>query len=130
MKIQSLGYRTDLIFPRFEGRIADRGDYLVITTPSNPTFWWGNFILFRRPPQQGAFERWVRVFTEKIGPLEKIGHMTFGIDSTDGDAGTVQPFLDSGFQLKTDIGMTAQEVNEPPRLNTEAEVRPIRSDEE
>jgi hypothetical protein len=39
MKVQSLGYRTDLIFPTFEGQITDRGDYLVIRTPSNPTFY-------------------------------------------------------------------------------------------
>jgi hypothetical protein len=46
MNVKSLGYRTDLIFPTFDGEIIDRGDYLVIRTPKNPTFYWGNFLLF------------------------------------------------------------------------------------
>jgi len=37
MKVHSLGYQTDLIFPAFDGEVIDRGDYLVIKTPSNPT---------------------------------------------------------------------------------------------
>jgi len=35
MHLHSLGYQTDLIFPRFDGIILDRGDYLVIQTPTN-----------------------------------------------------------------------------------------------
>ena len=50
MNIQSLGYRTDLFFPRFDGEVTDRGDYIVIRTPSNPTYHWGNFLLFNQPP--------------------------------------------------------------------------------
>lgn len=57
MQVRSLGYRTDLIFPAFDGQITDRGDYLVVRTPSNPTFYWGNFLLFDRPPGDGDFER-------------------------------------------------------------------------
>jgi hypothetical protein len=93
VNLRSLAYRTDLIFPRFDGQIADRGDYLVITTPSNPTFWWGNYLLFRAPPAHGDFGRWVEAFTREIGPRERVGHMVFGIDGTDGDAGEVEPFL-------------------------------------
>lgn len=52
MNIRSLGYRTDLLFPRFDGEVIDRGDYTVIRTPSNPTFYWGNFLLFDQPPPQ------------------------------------------------------------------------------
>ncbi len=46
MQIRSLAYQTDLFFPRFDGEVVDRGDYTVIRTPSNPTFHWGNFLLF------------------------------------------------------------------------------------
>jgi hypothetical protein len=46
MDIRSLGYRTDLFFPRFDGIIIDRGSYLVIRTPGNPHFYWGQFLLF------------------------------------------------------------------------------------
>lgn len=114
MNIRSLGYRTDLIFPRFEGNIADHDDYLVITTPSNPTFWWGNFILFRNPPKEGDVERWIQVFTDEIGPYDQVGHMVFGIDSVNGDVGTVQPFLDAGFKAESNVVLTAQQVIAAP----------------
>ena len=58
MQLRSLGHQTDLIFPRFDGLILDRGDYLVICTPANPAFYWGNFLLFAAPPCQGDLVRW------------------------------------------------------------------------
>ena len=69
MNIQSLGYRTDLVYPRFDGEVIDRGDYVVIRTPSNPTFPWGNFLLFAQPPVAGDLDQWRRLFAEEIGTL-------------------------------------------------------------
>jgi hypothetical protein len=41
----TLGYRTDLAILELEGgQVADRGDHLVIRTPGNPDYWWGNFL--------------------------------------------------------------------------------------
>ena len=48
---RSLGWRTDLIFARFDGKVAPRSDHLVIRTPPNPTFWWGNSLLFDHAPR-------------------------------------------------------------------------------
>ena len=67
MNIHSLGYRTDLFFPRFDGEVTDRGDYIVIRTTSNPTYHWGNFLLFSQPPAAGDLERWLRLFAAEIG---------------------------------------------------------------
>ena len=36
----SLGWRTDLIFARFDGEVVARDDCLVVRTPTNPGFWW------------------------------------------------------------------------------------------
>jgi hypothetical protein len=55
MRIRSLGYRTDLIFARAHGQVANRGDHLVIRTPSNPGFYWGNFLL---SPVRRSKGRW------------------------------------------------------------------------
>jgi len=50
---RSLGWRTDLIFARFDGEVSPRSDHLVIRTPHNPGFWWGNFLLFDHAPRAG-----------------------------------------------------------------------------
>src|SRR5574337_1006021 len=103
MQVRSLGYRTDLIFHRFDGQILDRGDYLVVRTPCNPTYHWGNFLLFPKPPEADDFERWRRLFETEIGSAEKVGHMALGWDGADGQTGKAEPFLQAGFELERGV---------------------------
>ena len=50
MEIKSLGYRTDLLLLELSGSVFhDAGEYVVVRTPDNPGFWWGNFLLYRTP---------------------------------------------------------------------------------
>lgn len=79
---RSLGWRTDLIFARFDGEVAPRADHLVIRTPHNPTFWWGNFLLFDHAPQPGDAAAWVARFEAEITSRQPASrHVTFGVDS-------------------------------------------------
>lgn len=128
MELRSLGYRTDLFFARFEGIIEDRGEYLVILTPSNPTFFWGNYLLFANPPRPGDLERWQALFRQEISARQTTHHMVFGWDSVDGDSGEVQPFLDDGFHLAENVVLAAQQVNLPPKYNHEVAMRPLMED--
>jgi hypothetical protein len=45
MRVQSLACQTDLNLTQFDGQIIHRGHYLVVVTPSNPTYFWGNYLL-------------------------------------------------------------------------------------
>jgi GNAT superfamily N-acetyltransferase len=128
MELQSLGYRTDLIFPAFDGQIVDRGDYLVIRTPSNPTFYWGNFLLFADPPGPGDFDRWRALFASEIGGPPEVRHQTFGWDTTAGEVGAVQPFLDAGFRLDHSVVLATRQVHPPPRTAPDVTIRPLESD--
>jgi RimJ/RimL family protein N-acetyltransferase len=77
----SLGWRTDLIFARFDGQASDRGSHWRVLTPSNPTFWWGNFLLFQHAPGPGDFERWMALFEEEIVASQPAArHRAFGVD--------------------------------------------------
>ncbi|MGW8225900.1 MAG: GNAT family N-acetyltransferase [Anaerolineales bacterium] len=107
MQVKSLGYRTDLIFPAFDGEIIDRGDYLVVKTPSNPTFYWGNFLLFENPPQTGDHVRWPKLFGQEIGQPPHISHETYGWDTTQNELGVIQPFLESGYLVENSVVLTA-----------------------
>ncbi len=78
----SLGWRTDLIFPRFDALVIERPGYLLVRTPHNPTFYWGNFLLFDRAPQEGDAATWLAAFDAEITrdqPLSR--HIAFGIDT-------------------------------------------------
>lgn len=128
MEINSLAFRTDLFFSRFEGIVLDRGDYLVIRTPSNPNFYWGNYLLFHNPPAPGDLQKWQSLFQQEIADLQPAHHMVFGWDSPQGEAGEIQPFLDAGFALNEGVVLTTQQVHAPQKYNQEVVVRPLRED--
>ncbi len=122
MQIQSLGFQTDLIFSRFSGEVIDRGEYTVIRTPSNPTFWYGNYVLFPKPPKASDITRWMEISKLEF-PDSK--HQVFGIDGVNGEMGAARDFEKLGFTLDQTVVMTATEVHAPPKVNLEAEYRPI-----
>lgn len=128
MQLHSLGYRTDLIFIAFDGEIIDRGDYLVAHSAANPTFYWGNFLLFARPPRPGDFERWPALFAQEIGTPPQMLHQTFGWDSPTGEMGEIQPFLEAGFRLNHFVVLTARQVQPPPRPASDITIRPLTSE--
>jgi len=130
MQLRSLGYHSDLLFPRFDGIILDRGDYLVIQTPANPLYYWGHFLLFAAPPGPGDFERWRQLFTKELGALPHVKHFAFGWDAPDGAQGETQPFLDAGFQCFTDQVLVAETVHPPPYPNHAIAIRALTTDAE
>jgi ribosomal protein S18 acetylase RimI-like enzyme len=127
MDIQGLGWRTDLALLEISGStVEDRGDHLVVRTPENPTFWWGNFLLLARPPADAADARqWLGAF-EAAFPVAR--HRTFGIDGTAGSVAETSSFTDLGLDAEESSVMTATAVHEPPRPNHEATYRPLDSD--
>ena len=59
----SLGWATDVAVLEHTGStVDDRGDHLVVRTPHNPTFHWGNCVLVTDPEALDDAERWMHVF--------------------------------------------------------------------
>ena len=78
----SLGWRTDLIFPRFDAQVIERLGCLVVRTPHNPTFYWGNFLLFDHPPRAGDAAAWLAAFDAEIARDQALSrHIAFGVDT-------------------------------------------------
>ncbi len=111
----SLGWRTDLIFARFDGSVTDCGNHLRVLTPSNPTYWWGNFLLFRHAPGVGDFERWMALFDQEIASVQPASrHRAFGIDV--GERLTLPPeFAAAGFAFNeaTVLTLAREQLIEP-----------------
>ena len=69
MDVQSLAYQTDIGIRRLAGAsVEDCGDHLVVETPANRGFWWGNFILLATPPGAGEAERLRAMFERASRP--------------------------------------------------------------
>jgi hypothetical protein len=126
VEIRSLGYRTDLMIRILEGsQVEDLGDYLVVRSPRNPGYWWGNFLLLSQPPPAGQASQWLgRFATEFPGA----GHIALGLDVT--EAGTLDPaeLTAAGLRMNLAAVLTASEVHAPPRPSAEAAYRPLSGD--
>ena len=125
--ITSLGYRTDLMLLEMSGSVlTDKGEYVVIRTPDNPTFWWGNYLLFRTPFAPGDAVAREESFRREFPDA---AHRSLGIDTTDGLVGSDEEQLKAaGFEIEGSTVMTATEVREPARPNDTSQYRFLSGD--
>lgn len=102
----SLGWQTDLIFARFDGLVHTCDDHVAVRTPTNPSYWWGNFLIFRQAPQNGDLARWQAAFERAITAHQpQSRHMTFGVDLA-GPLALPPDFADAGFELQQTAVLT------------------------
>src|SRR5262245_16393354 len=128
MDVRSLAFRTDLFLLGLGGsETEDRGDHLVVHTPHNPSFFWGNFILLDHPPEESEIDRWVAAYDAEFPDTR---HRAFGVDGTEDNKEAMRRFERAGLSLEMGSVMTATSVHEPPRPNTEAEFRILESDDD
>ena len=128
MEITSLGYRTDLLLLELSGSVFhDAGDYVVVRTPANPGFWWGNFLLYRTPFAPGDTKTRLDTFHQEFPAAS---HVALGIDSVDGEIGAGDELTAAGFTIERSVVMTASEVVAPRRPNEESTYRLLGSDDD
>ena len=128
MQVTSLGFRTDLALRVLEGaEITDRGDYTVVRSPDNPTFWWGNFLLLAGWPEPGTGDGWLARFAAEFPQAE---HLALGVDAGHEPAQVPPEFLAAGLEFERATVLSCAAVQPPPRQNTEAEIRRLESDDD
>ena len=102
----SLAWRTELMLARFDGEVVDRGNHLMVRTPTNPAYWWGNFLLFQHAPGRGDLERWMALFDEEIASRQAPSrHRAFGVDVPARFA-LPPEFAAAGFELSEAAALT------------------------
>jgi GNAT superfamily N-acetyltransferase len=125
LEIASLGFRTDLMVLALGGsEIEHRERHVVVRTPANPTFWWGNFVLFADPVGAGDVARRLGLFAEAFPGAE---HVAWGIDSVDGTIGAEAELVGEGFELSRDTVLVATALR-PSSHGIDAELRPLVGD--
>lgn len=122
----SLGIRTDLLFHRFDGIVIERADYLVIRTPTNPGFFFGNLLIFNTPPTPQDATAWPALFAHEFGDNPEIRHVTLIWDTE--APGDTTGFATAGYTVETALVLTAQSVRPPPKTNSAIQIRPITTD--
>ncbi|HEY0240679.1 MAG TPA: GNAT family N-acetyltransferase [Friedmanniella sp.] len=127
MDVHSLGLRTELALRGYAGSLVqDRGDHLVLRTPGNPSFWWGNCLVLPSPPADvEAARSWVAIFERELPDAE---HRTFYVDGVEGTTADLDPFVPLGLTPEPSVVLTARAVHEPPRPNDAPTYRPLEDD--
>jgi GNAT superfamily N-acetyltransferase len=128
MKIRSLGWSTDVSLRRLEGaQVEQQEGHLVIRTNANPTYRWGNFLLFPAPPAAGDAERWLAQFQLAF---PRADYVAIGVDSPSGDLGDTGDLITIGLSIDVDTVLTAEALRAPRRESPGAELRRVESDED
>lgn len=130
MKLKSLARQTDLIFAAHNGKILDRGNYLVISTPTNPSYHWGNYLVFNKAPVANDEVKWREVFKAEFGHDERITHELFAWDLGQDDQFDPAPFVTLGFEQDEGITLATDQLEYPAKYNLDIELIKIASDEE
>lgn len=129
MEIKSLGFKSELIFLEFDGEVVDRGAFVVVKTPTNPGYYWGNLLIFGRPPIKGDFRKWTALFdSEFSGPETK--HKTLAWDSPTNEVGDISEFLSANYRLDSTAVLSAKadQIFRPAKYNDQIQIRELESD--
>lgn len=128
MHVTSLGFRTDLRLLELTGsEIEDRGTHLVIRTPANPTYFWGNFLLLKQLPVPGGEREVIGAFHTEF-PLA--AHVSIGVDGTEDLTDGLRPFVDSGMEIDSGVVLTTSVLVAPRPVADDVVVRPLESDDD
>jgi tRNA(Arg) A34 adenosine deaminase TadA/ribosomal protein S18 acetylase RimI-like enzyme len=127
----SLGFRTDLALRVLEGsELTEDRDCVVVRSPANPAFRWGNFLLLRGWPRAGETLDWMERFKKEFPAADYValGLDVSGTASAD-PAGEAQ-LRDAGFSTDVATVLAATAVHRPKHQNNAAEFRPLASDDD
>lgn len=125
-QIRSLGLKTDIEIARFENRFTERDGYLVVETPGNPDYYWGNFLLFPSPPTLEDRIRWPAIFQKEFAHNPAIQHRAFTWDSPEGKKGVDFP----GYEFEASPIYHLSQTTLPARMNEEVQVRVLSSEDD
>jgi ribosomal protein S18 acetylase RimI-like enzyme len=107
--------------------VEPRDGYLVVRTEANPTFYWGNFLLFPQPPRPGEPKEWVAAFAAEFPTA---AHVAVGVDGVDSALGAADEMRALGFVEDRSVVLTADELTRARRVDAALDVHVLGTDDE
>jgi len=124
--VDSLAFRTDLALAALAGsEVEHHDDHVVVRTPDNPDYYWGNFLLLPHAPGAAELPAWEERFARTF---PRCRHRAYGVATRDGSVDDLAALAAAGLETDASSVMTATTVHEPRRPNREATYRPLTSD--
>ncbi|SHO56682.1 GNAT family N-acetyltransferase [Vibrio quintilis] len=131
MHINSSGIRSDMIFHHFSGLVTDKTDYTVVKTPSNPGFYWGNYLVFPQAPEPGDLQHWQALFESEFRDCPDVKHMSFcWLGQKDRPQDEFADFLAHGYEYDETLVLKGSQFHLPGRRNEDIQCRPVLTEAE
>jgi hypothetical protein len=128
MNVRSLGCRTDLMLIGWDGVIDEVDGVIRARTPGNPSYYFGNFLLFPDAPVPGGARAWLERYEAAFADDPRIRHVCLRWDRPDGARGAVDELVAAGFEVDDCVVLRLGLLRPPPRVNRDVVLRRIESD--
>ncbi len=129
MQINSRGILSDFIFHDFAAKIYDLGDCVAVHTPSNPSYFHGNYLIFPTAPKKGDFGQWLSRFDQVFNQYPGVLHHCFEWEtSAPANPQTIAEFQNAGFTFDTISVLAATSVHTEKPTPSGVNFRPIKTD--
>ena len=128
MRVHSIAWRTDLELRRLEGaRLTDHTDHIVVRTPENPSYRWGNFILLAGAREtldaQVCASRFAAAFP-------RADYVAVGLDSRPEERPAIAGLAGTGMIREVNAVLTADALRAPVSRPPEAELRRLHGEKD
>lgn len=117
-----------MIFARNESEIIERESYIVVKTMSNPTFHWGNYLIFKRAPKIGDIANWINIFQKEFSHYKEFEHYVFTWDEL--SMPDSPEYLQYNFDLEKSVSLATENLVSPKHYNRDVITRPLVSPED
>lgn len=120
--IRSLAFATDIDALDDQSTVRERDGYIVVASPHNPRFHWGNFLIHREVPIAGDRERWEARFAAEF-PDTPSRHLLHAWDTTTAELGAAAAeFESAGYEIEhvSALVATPDELRAHARASTAA----------
>ena len=107
MRVDDLrpAWRTDFTLHGVSAEVIGRDDCLVVRTPDNPTYYWGNCLILPQPPRDDELGAWLARFQQEIGALQPASrHVAVGVNTPYGGE-CLPAWQAAGFELHVNAVM-------------------------
>ncbi len=127
MKLRSLGLQSDLAL--LDAETIDRGHYLVVRSPQEQGFYWGNLLVFAEAPKPGELQVWSALFEREFEDLSEVRHQTFIWDAAT-EPCDLEEFEAAGFKTVRTVVLTTSDLSSPKYPNADVMIRELRREED
>lgn len=128
--LRSLVPATDLMIASLMGKVSERDGYFLIQSPGEPSFYYGNYLIFKTDQIPSDFTAPIQQFETEFPDSGLVKHRLFIFDGVEKDPLVPESAKALGFECDPTLGMTMTTGPSQFAINPDLEVREVNIEKE